>query len=116
MTLVVLGNAQDGGYPHIGCTREDCRNLFLRPASNHHVVALGLVDAEAGEQFLFEATPDLRPRVPLERPHFPQSLEISSNHLIGVNVDDFLHIQWKQNIEEKDFVSPNDPLLLTLPS
>ena len=59
VTLVVLGNAQDGGYPHIGCTREDCRNLFLRPASGHHVVALGLVDAEAGEQFLFEATPDL---------------------------------------------------------
>jgi len=59
LTLVVLGNAQDGGYPHIGCTREDCRNLFLRPASGHHVVALGLVDAEAGEQFLFEATPDL---------------------------------------------------------
>lgn len=59
VTLVVLGNAQDGGYPHIGCTREDCRNLFLRPASNHQVVALGLVDVEAGEQFLFEATPDL---------------------------------------------------------
>ncbi|MEC7113587.1 MAG: hypothetical protein VXW79_01365, partial [Bacteroidota bacterium] len=39
VTLVVLGNAQDGGYPHIGCTREDCRNLFLRPASGHHVVA-----------------------------------------------------------------------------
>jgi len=59
VTLVVLGNAQDGGYPHIGCTREDCRNLFLRPASGHHVVALGVVDAQSGEQFLFEATPDL---------------------------------------------------------
>ena len=59
VTLVVLGNVQDGGYPHIGCMREDCRNLFLRPASGHHVVALGLVDPESGEQFLFEATPDL---------------------------------------------------------
>ena len=59
VTLVVLGNSQDGGYPHIGCTREDCRNLFLRPASSHYVVALGLVDSESGEQFLFEATPDL---------------------------------------------------------
>ena len=48
VTLVVLGNVQDGGYPHIGCTREDCRNLFLRPASGHHVVALGLVEVGLG--------------------------------------------------------------------
>ncbi len=59
VTLTVLGNVQDGGYPHIGCAREDCRNLFLRPASDHHVVSLGIVDSESGEQFLFEATPDL---------------------------------------------------------
>ena len=59
VTLTVLGNVQDGGYPHIGCSRADCRNLFLRPASDHHVVSLGIVDSEFGEQFLFEATPDL---------------------------------------------------------
>ena len=58
VSLTVLGNVQDGGYPHIGCQREDCRNLFLRPAGNHAVVCLGLVDSTAGKQFLFEATPD----------------------------------------------------------
>lgn len=57
--LVVLGNVQDGGYPHIGCDRPDCRNLFLRPATPHHVVSLGVVDRAIGRQFLFEATPDL---------------------------------------------------------
>ena len=57
--LVVLGNVQDGGYPHIGCERPDCRNLFLRPATPHHVVSLGVVDRDMGRQFLFEATPDL---------------------------------------------------------
>lgn len=57
--LTVLGNVQDGGYPHIGCTREDCRNLFLRPAGQHQVVCLGVVDAPGGRQFLFEATPDV---------------------------------------------------------
>ena len=58
VSLTVLGNVQDGGYPHIGCQREDCRNLFLRPAGIHQVVSLGIVDARAGRQFLFEATPD----------------------------------------------------------
>ena len=50
VSLTVLGNVQDGGYPHIGCQREDCRNLFLRPAGNHAVVCLGLVDSTAGKQ------------------------------------------------------------------
>ncbi len=58
VTLHVLGNVQDGGYPHIGCERPDCRNLFLRPAGQHQVVCLGVVDGEEGKQFLFEATPD----------------------------------------------------------
>ena len=57
--LVVLGNVQDGGYPHIGCNRPDCRNLFLRPSTPHQVVSLGIVDRALGRQFLFEATPDL---------------------------------------------------------
>jgi len=58
VSLTVLGNVQDGGYPHIGCDRKDCRNLFLRPAGVHQVVSLGVVDAREGQQFLFEATPD----------------------------------------------------------
>lgn len=57
VSLTVLGNVQDGGYPHIGCQREDCRNLFLRPAG-HQVVCLGVIDSVADRQFLFEATPD----------------------------------------------------------
>ncbi len=55
----VLGTVQDGGSPHIGCDRNCCRNLFLRPATDRQVVSLGLIDADNGKSFLFEATPDL---------------------------------------------------------
>lgn len=55
----VLGTIQDGGSPHIGCDRICCRNLFLRPATDRQVVSLGLIDADNGKSFLFEATPDL---------------------------------------------------------
>ena len=55
----VLGTVQDGGSPHIGCDRICCRNLFLRPATDRQVVSLGLIDADNGKSFLFEATPDL---------------------------------------------------------
>ena len=57
--LVVLGNVQDGGSPHIGCGRPCCRNLFLRPRSERCVVSLGLINRAWGETVLFEATPDL---------------------------------------------------------
>tara|TARA_B110000003_G_scaffold180063_1_gene179292 strand:+ start:1282 stop:2223 length:942 start_codon:yes stop_codon:yes gene_type:complete len=57
--LLVLGNVQDGGSPHIGCGRPCCRNLFLRPRSERRVVSLGLISRAWGETALFEATPDL---------------------------------------------------------
>lgn len=57
--LIVLGNVQDGGMPHIGCGRPCCRNLFLRPRSEGRVVSLGLVNSNSTKTALFEATPDL---------------------------------------------------------
>lgn len=56
--LHILGTVQDGGSPHMGCRKPCCRNLFLRPATDRQVVALGLVDGASGETCLFEATPD----------------------------------------------------------
>jgi pyrroloquinoline quinone biosynthesis protein B len=56
---VVLGIAQDGGVPHIGCGQELCRRARRYPAHGERVAALGLVDEAAGKRFLVEATPDL---------------------------------------------------------
>jgi pyrroloquinoline quinone biosynthesis protein B len=56
--LVVLGVAQDAGYPQIGATQEFiATELGMR--ARQKVVALGVVDEDAGQKFLFEATPDL---------------------------------------------------------
>ncbi len=56
--LVVLGTLQDGGSPHIGCKKECCKALFLTPDKNRKVVSLGVIDAENGKKYIFEATPD----------------------------------------------------------
>ena len=56
--LVILGVAQDAGYPQIGATQEFiATELGMR--TRQKVVALGVVDEDAGQKFLFEATPDL---------------------------------------------------------
>jgi len=56
--LIVLGVAQDAGYPQIGATQEFAA-VALGQRVRQSVVALGVVDEQAGQKFLFEATPDL---------------------------------------------------------
>lgn len=57
--IVILGNIQDGGSPHIGCTKGCCRYLFDHPDPDRQVVSLGLIDAMGNKKYLFEATPDM---------------------------------------------------------
>jgi pyrroloquinoline quinone biosynthesis protein B len=55
--LVVLGIAQDGGYPQAG-TKES--PAWEDPSLRRSVASLGLVDPAGGRRFLFEATPDFK--------------------------------------------------------
>lgn len=56
---VVLGIAQDGGVPHIGCTQALCVRARRDPSRRERVACLGLIDDHAGARFLIDATPDL---------------------------------------------------------
>lgn len=72
---VVLGVAQDGGLPHIGCRQAACVAARRDPRRRARVASLGLIDGRAGQRFLVDATPDLASqieslnagRVPIER-------------------------------------------------
>jgi pyrroloquinoline quinone biosynthesis protein B len=57
--VVVLGIAQDGGVPHIGCRQERCEAARRDPPRRERVACLGLVDGAEGRRFLIDATPDL---------------------------------------------------------
>lgn len=57
--IVILGNVQDGGSPHIGCKRDCCRQLFHLPDPLRKVVSLGVVSPGYNKTYLFEATPDM---------------------------------------------------------
>ncbi len=57
--LTILGIAQDGGYPHIGCEKVCCTNFYNGTYQKKKVVALGLVDQQSKQKWLFEATPDI---------------------------------------------------------
>lgn len=58
--LLVLGTAQDGGHPHIGCKKSCCEQVLNGSSEGHYVVSLALVDPEDNKWWLFEATPDFK--------------------------------------------------------
>src|SRR5215213_6438416 len=55
---IVLGIAQDGGYPQAGCTRPDCIAAWRDPRLRQRVASLGIVDPQSGERWIIDATPD----------------------------------------------------------
>ncbi|HUM48194.1 MAG TPA: MBL fold metallo-hydrolase, partial [Chitinophagales bacterium] len=63
--IVVLGIAQDAGYPHIGCTKECCQRFYDGKEKKHFVSSLAIVDPASGQRFLFDCTPDFPAQVHL---------------------------------------------------
>lgn len=55
--LVVLGTAQDGGFPHAGCACPSCLGARRDPARARRVSSIGLVGA-SGRTLIVDATPD----------------------------------------------------------
>jgi pyrroloquinoline quinone biosynthesis protein B len=60
---IVLGIAQDGGVPHIGCRQPLCVAARQDPARRQRVACLGLIDDASGQRFLVDATPDLASQI-----------------------------------------------------
>ena len=86
--MLVLGTAQDGGYPHLGCEKECCNIAWENPALKRFVVSLALVIPEAGEWVLFEATPDMADQIQYFREltngqfnYLPDAIFVSHAHI-----------------------------------
>ncbi len=63
--LFVLGRAQDGGLPHLGCDREACCAAARRSGRVETPACLGILDTETGALALIEATPGIERQVAL---------------------------------------------------
>lgn len=58
--VIVLGIAQDGGYPHLGCEKNCCSMAWKNDSLKRSVVSLALVDPITKKWWLIEATPDIK--------------------------------------------------------
>ena len=56
--VLVLGTAQDGGYPQTGCSKICCKSLFDNNKFTNYVSSIALVIPN--ECYLFDCTPDFK--------------------------------------------------------
>src|SRR5690349_7936409 len=66
-SILILGTAQDGGYPHMGCLKEGCNLAWKYDSLRRYVVSFALTDSTSGKWWLFEATPDIKYQLHLFR-------------------------------------------------
>ena len=61
--IVVLGIAQDGGIPHLGCEQPLCKSIRDGQRRPERVASLGLVNQGLHKAFMIDATPDFASQV-----------------------------------------------------
>ncbi len=86
--VLILGVAQDGGFPHIGCLKACCAPALTNHDLKKFVVSFALVDPVAKKWWLFEATPDIKEQLQFfkeqthsEYAYLPDGIFITHAHI-----------------------------------
>ena len=72
--VVVLGIAQDGGYPQPGCQKICCQRAWKNSNLKRHVSCLAIIDPQSQERWMIDATPDFREQLHELNQIFPVDL------------------------------------------
>jgi pyrroloquinoline quinone biosynthesis protein B len=86
--VMVLGIAQDGGYPHVGCNRGCCKLAWKKSSKQRYPVSLALVDPKENQWWLVEASPDIKMQLHLFQkktkgryPFLPKGILLTHAHI-----------------------------------
>ena len=63
--VIVLGLAQDAGFPQAGCKKDCCRAAWDDPSLKRFASSLAVVDHESGQRWLLDCSPDFREQLHL---------------------------------------------------
>jgi pyrroloquinoline quinone biosynthesis protein B len=85
--IVVLGIAQDAGYPQIACQKVCCQRVYDNPTNKRLVSSIALVDPISNESWVFDATPDFTEQTKILSKHLkeakqlPQGIFLTHGHI-----------------------------------
>ena len=57
---MVLGTAQDGGYPHIGCRKKCCQPAWTDLNKKRFIASLSIIDRESERCWIIDMSPDIK--------------------------------------------------------
>ena len=58
--IMVLGIAQDAGYPQINCQKDCCKNAWKNPSLQKFTSCLAIIDPATKQQWIIDATPNIK--------------------------------------------------------
>jgi len=86
--MIVLGVAQDAGYPQAGCEKDCCKRVLTDASAKRMVASLALADPATHQWWLFDATPDITAQMQLFRsktnaayPILPSGIFLTHAHI-----------------------------------
>ena len=71
--LMVLGVAQDAGFPQADCQKDCCKAVWKGEVERKMVSCLALVDPKSNQFWIFDATPDFKFQMQKVKDLFPNS-------------------------------------------
>ncbi len=74
--ILVLGNAQDAGYPQIACLKDCCQRVYKNPKNKRFVSSIAVVDPISNESWIFDATPDFSEQTKLLSKHLKNEKQL----------------------------------------
>lgn len=80
--VVVLGIAQDAGYPQAGCTLSCCANVWDNPSLRKMAASIAIVDPKSRQAWMVDATPDFKYQLHHLQSLFPDTPLVLSGILL----------------------------------
>jgi len=86
--IMVLGVAQDAGYPQMGCGKDCCQAVYNGTTEEKMVASLALINPTTNNFWLFDATPDIAKQIQKVNTHLslpagnmPSALFLTHAHI-----------------------------------
>ena len=84
--VIVLGIAQDAGFPQANCDKECCERAWQDKALRQMVSCIGIVDPTTNQCWMIDATPDFKDQLSLLQKHRNEKLRLEGIALTHAHI------------------------------
>ena len=92
--IIVLGIAQDAGFPQANCKKSCCRQAWKDPSIRKMVSCIAVVDPEQGAAWMIDATPNFTDQLQLLLNHRPEKLTLQGIFLTHAHIGHYTGLMY----------------------